>query len=276
MRASFRAELLKLVKRPAMWALLGIWSAMSLTFAYLIPYIAYKNPPEEPSGFGRVDVAELLPSELLENAISGFPLFGGAFLVIIGALVAGSEYAWGTLGTILTQHPGRLRVLGGKILVLAVVAVLFEVVILAIAAIASSVIALAENAPMSWPPVWEVVRAFAAGWLIFAAYAGCGALLAIVFRGTSLPIGLGLVYLLVVETLIAGFASQLEVMEAVQGLLPRANTGSLAAAFVESQSAETPGVDDVVGPTQAAAVLIAYCVGSVVIAGQLFARRDAF
>lgn len=274
MKASFTAEVLKLVKRPAMWSLLAIWSTISMTFAYVIPYISYADPSEEASGFGEVDLATLLPAGLLGNVVSGFPLFGGAFLVIIGALVAGSEYGWGTLGTVLIQRPRRLQVLGGKVLVLAVVAVVFEVAIFGLGAIASSVVAAAENAPLDWPSLWETTRALGAGWLVFAVYATAGASLAILFRGTSLPIGLGLVYLLVVETLIAGVATQLDLLGSVQEALPRANAGSLASAFITTEGAGTPGVVDLVGPAQATVVLICYAVGFVLLAGQLLRRRD--
>jgi ABC-2 type transport system permease protein len=240
----------------------------------VIPYVSYANPSEEASGFGRIDLATLLPAGLLGNVISGFPLFGAAFLVIIGALVAGSEYGWGTLATILVQRPRRLQVLGGKLLALGVVAVVFELVTLGLGAVASSVVAAAEDAPRDWPSLWQTVRALGAGWLVFAVYATAGASRAILFRGTSLPIGLGLVHLLVVETLIAGFATQLDLLRWVQEALPRANAGSLASAFITTEGAGAPGVVDVVGPARATVVLIGYAGGFALLAGQLLHRRD--
>ena len=36
-----RAETIKLVRRPAIWTLLGVALALSLTFTYLVPYAGY-------------------------------------------------------------------------------------------------------------------------------------------------------------------------------------------------------------------------------------------
>lgn len=141
----------------------------------------------------------IVPGGWLANVVSGFPLFGAAMVLIAGVLVVGSEYGWSTMGIVMTQGPGRIQVLAGKLDALAVVTVAFELVVFLPGAVASSVIGGALDAPANWPGVAEVIEVFAAGFLIFFTWAVLGALLAVLFRGTSLPIGLGLVWLLVVE-----------------------------------------------------------------------------
>ena len=42
--------------------------------------------------------------------MAGFPFFGGVLALMLGVLTLGSEYGWGTLRTLFTQGPGRLRV----------------------------------------------------------------------------------------------------------------------------------------------------------------------
>src|SRR3712207_3496726 len=101
------AELLKLRKRPATWIVFGVWLAMNLTFGYLIPYLIYRSgsvprPGAPPPG---QLLAEVLPVNLVTNVLNGYPLFGGALVLILGALMTGGEYGSGTLKTLLTQGP---------------------------------------------------------------------------------------------------------------------------------------------------------------------------
>lgn len=60
-----------------------------------------------------------LPANLIANALGGFAVMGGAIAMILGALVAGSEYDWGSRKTALTQRPGRLTIFGGMVAALA-------------------------------------------------------------------------------------------------------------------------------------------------------------
>lgn len=89
MRASVRAELLKLRKRPAVRVLVGLWLLTLLAFGYLFPYLGYRGGGSE----GRTP-AEMLPDLLPANfsvvAVQGTPMFGGALALILGALLTGS------------------------------------------------------------------------------------------------------------------------------------------------------------------------------------------
>jgi ABC-2 type transport system permease protein len=98
--------------------------------------------------------------------------------------VFGSEYGWDTLRTLFTQRPGRLQVLAAKLAALAIALVPFVLALFAAGAVASYVIAQLEDAPVSWPSAWLLVRAIAAGWLILAVWGALGVLLGVVTRGT--------------------------------------------------------------------------------------------
>ena len=99
------AELLKLLRRPATWVLLGLWPALQLVFSTLIPYVSYRRGASYEGSPPEALLASTLPDRLVENTLSGLPLFGGALLLTLGALLAGSEYGWGTLKTLLGQGP---------------------------------------------------------------------------------------------------------------------------------------------------------------------------
>ncbi len=275
MADSFFAEISKLWRRPAVWILVALWCAMALAFGYLIPYLVYQNPPSGGTGFDSQGLlASIIPSGWLGNVVGGMPLFGAAMIFIVGALVRGSEFGWNTVSTVMTQGPSRLKVLAGKLGALALVVIGFEVVVFAPGAATSALVARSLDAPLEWPAVAEVLRVFAGGFLILAVWTALGLALAVVFCSTPLPIGLGLVWLLVIESLVEGFASQLSVLETIRQGLPGAAGGSLAASFLPQALADTPGVSAVTGPVHAVVVLSLWAIAVLLGASLLLSRRD--
>jgi ABC-2 type transport system permease protein len=272
--------MLKLVKWPAMWVLAAVFLVLSQVFGYLIPYVAYRSGGG--SGFAAGEtaaqlLADVLPGRLVPNTLGGFPMFAGAIALIIGAVATASEYGWGTLKTILTQRPRRLSVLAGKLLSIATVILALVVVVFAVNASWSWVIAAAEGRSMDWPSVLELGRGIGAGWLVLGMWSLLGAVLGIAFRSTSLAVGLGLVWALAVENLIRGFASLLGFLDVLQRGMPGTNAGSLVASLgapTLDQPGGTPGVTAVVNGSHAVIVLIAYVVVFAVIAGVALRRQD--
>ncbi|HEV7451836.1 MAG TPA: ABC transporter permease [Pseudonocardiaceae bacterium] len=275
------AELLKLRKRPATRIIAGAWLAMNLTFGYLIPYLIYRSGslagPDRAAASGQL-LAAVLPASLVTNVLNGYPLFGGAMVLILGALMTGGEYGFSTLKTLFTQRPRRIDVLGGTLAALTVVVLALNVVSFVLSAGASSIIAAVESAPGAFPPAAELARGLASGWLILGMWGLLGALAGIAFRSTAMAVGLSLVWALVIENLIRGFAVLLDAFDTVQRALPGVNAGSLVAALGAPGQGDgargAPGVAAVVGGTQAVVVLACYAVGSVLVAGTLLARRD--
>src|ERR687896_2684844 len=172
----------------------------------------------------------MLPEQLVGNVLVGFPFFGGVLILILGVLTLGSDYGWGTLKTLFTQRPSRLRVFAAKLGALGIVLVPFVLALFAAGTVASYVIAQIEGAPVDWPSAWLLVRALAAGWLILAVWAALGVLLGVLTRGTSLAIGVGILYALVIEGLLTAFADSISVLEPLTQVFLRANGYSLAAA----------------------------------------------
>jgi ABC-type transport system involved in multi-copper enzyme maturation permease subunit len=272
MRRQIAAELLVLRKRAATWILLGIWTLLGVFFAYVIPYAL--DPEDAPGGVG-----ELLPHALAGHLIEGFPFFGGVFALMLGVFAFGSEYGWDTLKTLLTQRPGRLRVFAAKLAALGLALVPFVLTLYAAGAVASFVIARLEDAPTTWPSAWLLLRALAAGWLILAAWAALGMLLGVLTRGTSLAIGVGILYALVIEGLLSAFADSVDVLEPLTDVFLRANGYSLATALGASADAiSSNGPGSLSGPFvaagQAVGVLTALAAGFAALAALLLRRRD--
>jgi ABC-2 type transport system permease protein len=272
---SFRAELLLLRKRAATWILLTVALFLTLLFTYALPYSSYLSEPAA----GRTAAAQraLLPEGVVSSILGGFPFYFAVLALILGAVVFGSEYGWDTLKTSLMQHPSRLRLYLGKGTAIGAMLALFACSILVVGAIASYIVALREGAAVNWPPVWDVVRAFGAGWLLLMLWALFGGLLAILSRGTALAIGLGIVYGLVVEGLITGFGSSIQVLQDVARGFLRTNGYSLVAPL-RDQVVEVGGPGAFSGPFvdawQALFVIAAYLIVFGGISALVLQRRD--
>jgi ABC-2 type transport system permease protein len=283
--------LLKLRKRPSTWVLGLIWLATIILFNYTLVYALLSNapPPTVPEGtpkaqreqlreqqeeFQEEQLALLYPENLIFNLTPGFPNLGAPIALILGALAVGSEYGWNTFKTVLTQRPGRLALYFGKLLALGVVLTLLIVLTFAAGAASGYVIAGLEDAPTGFPAAGELARALGAGGLILAVWAALGVILATLLRSTALSIGIGLVYSLVLETIIFNLPIQNKAFLKAREFFPGQNSNFLANSF----SAQAPGGFAVPEPpveaSQAALVLLAYAAAFVLLAALVFSRRD--
>jgi ABC-2 type transport system permease protein len=270
---SLRAELLVLRRRASTWILLGIWATLALVFAYVVPYAQHLNNST------RASLVDVLPTNLVGTLMGGFPFFGGVLALMLGVLAVGSEYGWGTLRTLFTQRPGRLHVFGAKLLALAAALAVFVLVVFALGALASYAIAVREGADVSWPSAWLLLRGLAGGWLILAVWAAFGMLLAVLFRGTALAVGVGILYALVIEGLLSALATEVSLLDPLVELFVRASGYSLVVglgASAEDAGDRGPGSfsGPFVGGEQALLVLVSYLALFVLVAGWRLRRRD--
>lgn len=274
-----RAELLKLRKRPAVWVLLAAAAVLSLVFGYLVPYLSYKTGDTQTEE-GTVPLEQLLastlPDQVVINTIGGFPIFAGALALVLGALMFGGEYGWGTVKTLFTQRPGRLSVLGGQLVALAVALIVGVAVLFALSAATSLGITLAENQPSQWPGLLDLAEGFGVGWLVLMMWASLGAVLGLTLRNVALPIGLGVVWVLGIENLISAMAgSVLTALQPLRDVLPGVNAGSLAAAVLPERVIDPPpGVIASVTGSRALVTLMCYCLVCAAVAAWTVRRRD--
>lgn len=271
---SFRAEMFVLRKRAATWILLAVAAATTIFFSYFLPYLSYLNAPAGEQSAAALQ--PMLPPQLVSTLLGGFPFYFGMLTLTLGVLVFGSDYGWGTVKTELMQQPGRLRLLLAKVGALGLMLLLFTVVVLLVGAGTSVVVALREDAAISWPPLMDFVRAIGAGWLLLAVWALFGGLLATISRGTGLAIGFGILYGLVVEGFITGFGTSIPLLQDLaQGFL-RTNGYSLIAPLSRSVEEAGPGAfsGPFVDPWQAGLILVGYLLVFGAATGLLLSRRD--
>jgi len=281
MLGSLSAELLKIRKRWGIRILVVIFVLVLVLLSYVLSYTIYKNPPprfgaELPRGTTIADLlSALYPPNFHRVVLSGAGGLGAAIAIILGVLAAGSEYGWGTYKTIFTQKPSRLTVWLAKFVALVLVSLVLAVLAMAAAAVTSAVLASLDGKALSWPDAWTVVRATGAEWLILVVWTGFGVLLAVISQQSALAIGIGLVYVLVVEGIIFGIFGTNPTLENFEKFFPGANVTALADAFGPPiRGRFGGGRATLVDPTQAVIVLVAFAVAFLVISSVLIVRRD--
>ncbi|MDQ3629189.1 MAG: ABC transporter permease subunit [Actinomycetota bacterium] len=272
--ASSRAELLRLTRWRVTWLLGGLWLALNVTFVYLIPYLSYRTGSGGEITDGQSPeqlLAEMMPATLAQSLTQGMPLFGGAIMLILGAMTVGGGYGWGTWKTVFVQSTSRTKAFLGTLVALAVVVVGTVVVTLVVDLGLAVLVAATESQPIDWPAVSDVATGIGAGILIFAMWTFAGVLLGTLARGPALAVGVGLVWAMALENLLAAASNLLDPLQPITDVLPGRTAGSLAGSF---GGGGTPGVLTVIGGGTASVILVGYLLAFVVVSLTLVARRD--
>ncbi|MGW5440028.1 ABC transporter permease subunit [Nocardia asteroides] len=259
--ASLRAESIRLGRWPTFWIVLGVWILLNLTFAYLFNYLAYTSGESGAMADGLprdVLLGQLMPAAVPEVFTQGMAMFGGALMLILGALAVGSGYGWGTWKTVFTQGPSRQAVVGGLLVGLLVVVISLVGVAFAVDLGVASLIAVSEGQPLVLPSLEQSVLGIGSGVAILSMWTLAGACVGAVARGPALAVGLGLVWVLVVENLLRGVAGIFGPIEAVTDVLPGTAAGSLAGALRTVDGPATPGVLDILTRGESLALLAGY------------------
>lgn len=274
---SVRAELLRLRRWPAAWVLIGVWFALDLAFVYVFDYIAYRTGDTTGVADGVPPaqlLAGLMPAAVPTAAVQGTPLFGGAILLILGALTVGSGFGWGTWKTVLTQGPGRGTAFGGTLVVLAPTVLGLVLATFALDLGVACVLAVVEDQPVDLPGLGALARGVGTGALVLGMWAAAGVLIGLLTRSPALAVGLGLVWALVVENLLRGVADLIDGLTVVTDHLPGTAAGSLVGSLGTTTGDPTPGVQTLLSGGTATAFLVGYLL---LFAGgglALISRRD--
>ncbi|MEU7139113.1 ABC transporter permease [Nocardia sp. NPDC046473] len=274
--ASTKAEALRLRKWPAFWILLGTWILLNLTFAYLFNYLAYTSGESGRMSNGLPKDAllhQMLPAAVPEVFTQGMAMFGGALMLVLGALTTGSGYGWGTWKTVFTQGPSRISVVGGVLVSLFVVVVGLVLTAFVIDTGVAALIGATQSQALALPSVQQSLLGILTGIAILGMWTLAGALIGSVARGPAMAVGLGLVWVLVVENLLRGVASIFSPIAVITDHLPGTAAGSMAGAM-RTVGAGTPGVLDILSRTESLIMLGIYIALFVVGTMWLMRRRD--
>jgi hypothetical protein len=276
---SARAELLRLRKWPAVWVTIGAWLTMNAMFGYVFDYITYRSGTNSFSNEGESSaelLAKLLPASIPDVLAQGMPMFGGAIMMVLGAIVAGNGYGWGTWKTVLTQGPSRTATLLGS---LSATTVIVGALVAATAVsdyLMSLGVALTESESTALPAFGDSAQAVGVAFLVLEMWAMAGYLLGTVARGPALSVGLGLVWALVIENLLRGVGASLSWVDAFTHVLPGTASGSLVGQMIGNVGGpnDTPGLVDTLSFQQGLWTTVAYAVALPLLTWWLVRRRD--
>lgn len=243
--ASTRAEILRLRKWPAFWIVLGTWILLNLTFAYLFNYLAYTTGSSTRMSDGQpkaVLLQQMLPAAVPEVYTQGMAMFGGALMLVLGALAVGSGYGWGTWKTVLTQGPSRSAAVGAVVVSLALTVIALVVTAFVVDTGVAAVIAATQGQSLALPSAGRILLGIVSGTAILGMWTLAGGLVGAIARGPALAVGLGLVWVLVVENLLRSVAEVFSPIKAITDHLPGTAAGSLAGSLRTVSGEATPGV----------------------------------
>ncbi|MGH2813128.1 MAG: ABC transporter permease [Actinomycetota bacterium] len=265
-----RAELLKVLRRPATWVIFSIAVGTLVLLVYLAQYLAAQGSS---SGLSTGEAAELkeriYPGRFLDAVLSNMTQVFHVLALVLGALSVGSEYGWGTWKTILSQGPTRTEVMLGKLVMVAVVVTSLTLTLFALAAASSYVLATVDGAHALWPPIAEMAQAVGAGVLVMLLWAMLGASLAALLRQSAVALGLGITYVLT-ELIASSILSSLEGARAFLRVLPGVN----AAAFLRANlTTEAPPFMEISG-SRAGFVVTVYACVLILLSTLLVRQRD--
>jgi ABC-type transport system involved in multi-copper enzyme maturation permease subunit len=188
--------------------------------------------------------------------------------------MAGSEFGWGTYKTVFTQRPSRLVTWVAKIVVLGVLMLILTLLFFLVAAASAAFFGAIDGVQSSWPSLTDFAKAAGAAWLIFAMWASMGLFLAVIFKQSALAVGLGLVYLLIIEGIISAVVGSSKSLNFIIKPLPGPNANALVQSFGQARFGRPANPEPLVSAGQASIVLAVYCVVFLVVAGFLLQRRD--
>ena len=268
MIATIKAEWRKNRFRPALLVGSGLVAGITVLVYSSNWYLAtHPNAAER-----AVSIASLYPGQFVNNVMgAAFPV-GAAIAIVLGAVLAGSEYSWGTLKTVFTQGPGRLTTWSGRTIVFTLWMGVLTVILFTMGAAYSAVIAAFNSHTLEWPTLEAIAKGFGAVWLILTVNGAIGMALGVVLRQSAAAIGVGVVYLLSVEFIAVRFIDS--VSNGDYKWIGDLFVGQNANALIGQLGGSAAASHITISAEQAVLVICAWLAGLLIVAAGLQRVRD--
>lgn len=270
MIASIKAEWRKNRLRPAFLVAAGLLAG-GVVLSYLVTFYQATHTSGPAAA---ASLQTLYPAQFVNNVIGvGFPV-GAAVALVLGALVAGSEYSWGTLKTVLTQGPGRLSTLAGRVVAFQAWMGILTLIIFALGAVCSVVVATVEGSSIVWPAAADLAKGMGAIWLILAVNGSFGMALGALFKQSAAALGVGLIYVTLLQIVAVRLISSFN--GGTYKWIANGFDGQNATALLQSFRSPVSGhsASLAIGAEQAVLVLGAYLAFFLIVSAGLLRTRD--
>lgn len=268
-------EWLKAQRSPYLWAVGLLMVLVVLIRSYGLDWFLMSQPGSALSA-ATVDGYKhaLAPTAFGQQALGNSGGVTWALEFVVGVLIFGSEYGWGTLATMLMSGPSRATVFAAKAVVMLIVVVIFVLLRFVTAAATSLVSAATLDLPLTWPSPAQLLVSLAAACLIAFTYASFGAVLSLTFRRGAVAYAVGLTYLFILEDRAFGVIVKASApwLRDVTTVFPGPNSVALVHNLGADTGAAVAAAN--AGSGQAALVLAAYCLVALLIGCAVLIRRD--
>jgi hypothetical protein len=279
-------------RRPAVWALALVLPGDVLLNGYFSSYVLYAtaNSGDSLGVSAPLVLSTMLPSQYLVAALDyGFGeqiqvgwVYGAVVLMLLGALVGGSDWGRSTIKTTLVQGPSRLGAFTGQALAVGIVVAASVALTFILAAAASAIVALRQPgslgpAASQVPSFGHLAAALAAALAMGIAYAAGGLALGVWLRSATAAIGAVLLLAVVIQPSLEFFSTQLHgVALHLYDVLPDAATDTLANLEGNPTAAiyGSPTLYSQIAPGLAFLTLVLYAAALLAIPALITRRRD--
>ncbi len=151
---------------------------------------------------------------------------------------------------------------------------IMTVIIFAVGAGFSAVIASAQGQAIVWPAAIDIVKGIGAMWLVLAVNGSLGMTLGVLFRQSAAALGVGLIYVTVLQIILVRFIASFN--GGTYKWITNWFDGQNATALLNSFTSPAFGhaTPPAIGADQAVLTLVAYLAIFVVAAAALLRQRD--
>lgn len=226
--SAIQSEWLKTRKRPLTLWVIGILLAVVLVYPPLMAWIsdflvidnsqglsiwAGSLPEEAQVAAQRMRESVVLPN-VIPTMLGVAASLSRVMMVILGASLAGSEFAWGTVRHLIGRTRDRLAYVSGKLIILISIILILLIIGLVVGTLSGSGITPLVRDSISWDflnagTFLRLPVALILGALSVLPYTLLAFMIALVTRSTAAGLAIGLVTLLVGEPILAQILASL-------------------------------------------------------------------
>ena len=264
-------EFIKTLRRRmthVIFAIMALMVAGLLSLGYLVVFVFESNPDAE--------ITDVLLPRVLEDGFEIIAMLGPILIAILAAGMAGSEFSWGTMRTMVGSGVPRARLLLAKLSVLAVASLLLVITGAVALAGVSTGISVIEGygLRLSWLDLstgYDVMLMLARTTFLLLVIAGLSFSIAQHFRSVAAGIAIG-IGIMVFGPILAELAGLIGNIGETLNDYVITSAMSTIVSLNTFEAREIPPV--LPGPWEAAATLALYAVIPIGLALWSFRRRD--
>jgi ABC-2 type transport system permease protein len=204
----FRSELIRIWRPAFIYGGYGVMAGFAALVSVFV-FTAAKNgavPPTGGQGVGFATVGQIASPGGFLTALSTVSGPAGVVLLVLWAMAVATDYSTGLIRILVQAYPHRMKLLAGKIAALAVFSLLATTITFLVVVFLARPLARLEGIKVdSWKTDFasHVLKGYFDFAVALTVWGLIGLMLAVLTRSAALAIGIGIGYLLVVESLIA-------------------------------------------------------------------------